>query len=95
MDALREISLDEKIPTANEKISAFHTSFLNQIKKYGRSYELGLIMEYKLRSGEVLKDASLAPGMLKRGKLAFFPSKITAINDLKDIYKKIDAEKKD
>ncbi len=51
-------------------ISAFHKAFLDQIRTNGRLHEVGLVMEYKLRSGDLMKDVTNAPALFTRGKLS-------------------------
>ena len=73
MDAMREISAAYGMEPGDKDTAKFHEAFLDQIKNFGKSYELGLIMEYKLKTMHLMKDVDAAPGMLKRGKLAFIP----------------------
>jgi heterodisulfide reductase subunit C len=73
MDAVREISISYGIEPADKDAAKFHEAFMHQIKNYGKSFELGLMLEYKLKSMHLMNDADLAPGMLLRGKLAMTP----------------------
>ena len=74
MDFLRQKSLSEKKVNRKAKnIIAFHKSFLNSIRFTGRLFELGLILDYKRQSLNLTQDISLAPKMITRGKLHFFP----------------------
>lgn len=89
MDYLRQRSRSEK--KVNEKarnIIAFHKSFLNSIRHTGRLYELGLIVDYKRRSLNLLQDIKLAPKMVSRGKLHLFPHLIKDRANLARIFKK-------
>lgn len=89
MDYLRQRSLSEKknnLKAAN--IIAFHKSFLNSIRYTGRLFELGLIIDYKRQSLRLLQDISLAPRMITRGKLHFFPEIIRNRTHLAGIFKK-------
>jgi heterodisulfide reductase subunit C2 len=74
MDVLRTESLRRKLihPRA-KKIVAFHRSFLNTIRRFGRLWEVGLVAEYKLRTWNLLQDVALVPAMLRRGKLSLVP----------------------
>ncbi len=74
MDALRAESLRRNLvhPKAKD-IVAFHRSFLDTIRRFGRLWEVGLIAEYKLRTRHFLQDVMVAPSMLKRGKLPLLP----------------------
>lgn len=77
MDALKEISLEMKCVAPNQKrIVAFQRAFLNTIKRNGRTNELEMVAEYKIRGflGDgnpvlALKDAELGLPMLLRNKL--------------------------
>lgn len=89
MDFLRQKSRSEKKVNAKARnIIAFHKSFLNSIRYTGRLYELGLIVDYKRQSLNMLQDVSLAPGMISRGKLHLFPDMIKDIGHLARIFKK-------
>ncbi len=72
MDALRSIALrtgmvsDDK---AKKLVTAFHVSFLNNVKKHGRLQELSLVQSYKLRTRSFLQDAGAGITMIKEGKI--------------------------
>ena len=83
IDALREMAT-EKAP---RELAAFHRSFLDQIRLSGRMFELGLILQYKLRTLDLLKDVTAAPGMLSRGKLKVIPHAIDGVKDVRRIFK--------
>ncbi len=89
MDALREISLREKKshPDA-KKILAFLQSFLNTVKKKGRLFEMGMVMDYKMRSKDLFADMSLAPKMFFKGKLNLFPHTVKQQEELKAIFER-------
>ena len=77
MDALKEISLEKKcVHPKMKRIVAFQRSFLNTIKRNGRTNELEMVSEYKIRGflGDgnpilAMKDADLGLPMLLRNKL--------------------------
>ena len=52
IDALREISIEAGVATCRAPCSAFHKTFLEQIRANGRLHEVGLVVGYKLRSGD-------------------------------------------
>jgi heterodisulfide reductase subunit C2 len=74
MDVLRVESLRRKLvhPRAQD-IVAFHKSFIDTIRNFGRLWEMGLIADYKLRTHHFWQDVVLAPVMLKKGKLSLIP----------------------
>lgn len=76
MDVLRETALQRGVASRTRRardIQALHHSFLEGVARSGRMHELALVLEYKLRTGHLLQDALLAPGMLGRGKLDLRP----------------------
>ena len=77
MDALKQISLEKKCVHPKQKRTiAFQRSFLNSIKRNGRTNEIEMVAEYKIRGflGDgnpvlAMKDADLGLPMLLRNKL--------------------------
>jgi heterodisulfide reductase subunit B len=72
MDVLRQEGLRRGLASQSARArdaQALHRTFLAQVLKRGRVHELSLVAGYKLRTGHLLADAALAPGMLRRGKL--------------------------
>ena len=88
IDAVRELSIQTGVADIPRTISAFHKAFLEQIRSNGRLHEFGMVMDYKLRSGELMKDVTSAPGMLTRGKLSFRAERIEAVDEIKRIFEK-------
>lgn len=91
IDTLREIALLDDPDRAPRAIRAFHQSFLDQIKLNGRMYEFGLVMQYKMRTGNLLQDVSTTPGLITRGKLHLKPSRIKALDEVRRIFKNVEA----
>ncbi len=89
MDFLRQKSIKEKKqhPKAR-KIIAFHRAFLDSINSTGRLYEIGLVVDYKLRSGSYLQDISVAPEMFMKGKLNLLPEMVKNRRKVSDIFRK-------
>jgi heterodisulfide reductase subunit C len=86
IDAVRELSIEAGVADQPRNIAAFHRAFLEQIKNNGRVHEMGFVMEYKLRSGDLMKDVANAPAMLTRGKLSFRAEKIEGVAEMKRIF---------
>jgi len=88
MDYLRQRSLAEgKVHKDARDIVAFHKSFLNSIESNGRLHEMGLVIDYKLHSGNLLQDVTTAPGMFSRGKLHILPERIKDRKGLSRLFK--------
>lgn len=92
IDAVREYSLHADPEAAPRRLRAFHRAFLLQIKSTGRLYELGLVVQYKLRSGSLIKDAASTPGLLARGKLHATARPIDGIDEIRRIFQACAAE---
>jgi heterodisulfide reductase subunit C len=88
IDTLRELGLDADAADAPRRIAAFHRSFLAQIEGNGRLHEMGMVVEYKLRTGDLMKDVTNAPGMVSRGKLSLRADRIRGIDEIKRIFDK-------
>src|SRR5512133_779341 len=87
MDYLRQKSRSEKrVSPKARNIVAFHKSFLKSIRNTGRLFELGLILDYKRRSLNMVQDISLAPKMISRGKLHLFPERIRGRANISRIF---------
>ncbi len=72
METLRHMARKEKccgVPTVNK----FWISFLDTVRVFGRSYEIGVMALYMLRSLRVFTDVDLAPAALMKEKLGFKP----------------------
>ncbi|MCX6230621.1 MAG: 4Fe-4S dicluster domain-containing protein [Bacteroidetes bacterium] len=87
MDYLRgeSIRLNKANPAA-KNIIKFHKAFLNSIKNTGRLYEMGLIVDYKMKSLNMMQDVTLAPTMLAKGKLKIFPEMIKNRKNIRQIF---------
>ena len=77
MNALKQVSLEKKCVHPKQKRTvAFQRSFLNAVKRNGRTNEIEMVAEYKIRGflGDgnpilAMKDAELGLPMLMRNKL--------------------------
>jgi len=91
MDALRKIAREKK--TAKSNVPLFNWAFLKSVQLFGRSYEIGMIAAYKLRSRTFMQDTDKFPTMLKKGKLALLPSLDADRATVRRIFKKTKDEK--
>jgi heterodisulfide reductase subunit C2 len=74
MDALRIVAVQKKPSAANEKVHQFNKSFLNTVKLFGRTYDLGMIASYKFGTSTYMQDTDKFPMMLRKRKIALLPS---------------------
>ncbi len=72
METLRHMAREEGHVTV-PRVEKFWFSFLDTVRAFGRSYEIGTMALYMLRSLRLTTDLDLAPTALKRHKLPFLP----------------------
>jgi len=89
MDALREMAINRNHPAAERHIKLFNKIFLDNIKRFGRQFEVGLAGEYNIKSGKLFQDFTKVPFLLFKGKLNFFPEKVKTVKNVKNIFKKL------
>jgi heterodisulfide reductase subunit C2 len=94
MDAIREMALHHKVEIPEGDTLKFHQSFLKQIRSYGRAFEFGLVLDYKMKSFHLFQDADVAPEMFMKGKIGLMPHKIHNRDKVKEIFAKIEEENK-
>ena len=88
IDGLREAAVLDGRRDLPRAISAFHRSFLDQVRLTGRLYEAGFFVQYKLRSRALLADIGNAPGLVLRGKLHPLPHRLHAIGEVRAIFER-------
>ncbi len=93
MDGLRHIALKTGVKPAERDIPTFHSVFLDSIKSKGRIHELGLIMQFKAKTRDFMKDAALGWKMFRKGKIKLFPSKFGGGREIRDMFKRLEGEK--
>jgi heterodisulfide reductase subunit C2 len=88
MDAMRETALREGIEPTEKSVVKFHKAFLNQIRKNGKAFELGLTIDYKLKTLDLFQDVDVAPEMFFKGKIGIFPHQVKDREEVKKIFDK-------
>lgn len=86
MDVLRELALRKNIKPAEPQVPAFHISFMESIKRWGRTYEIGMIGAYKIRSKDFMGDMKLGLNMFRKGKLNLLPHSIEGKPEIREIF---------
>ncbi|MCP4221480.1 MAG: heterodisulfide reductase subunit C [bacterium] len=75
MDHLRQKAIENNIPCPLPEILHFHTTFIKDLSRRGKIFELRMMCEYNLRIKKPLNNAALAPKMIRQGKLKLKPPK--------------------
>jgi heterodisulfide reductase subunit C len=87
METLRHMARRENRVTVR-KVEKFWFSFLDTVRAFGRTWEIGTMALYMLRSLRVFTDLDLAPEALKKRKLGFRPHAIAGSGAVTRIFKR-------
>ncbi|NLU48968.1 MAG: 4Fe-4S dicluster domain-containing protein [Syntrophomonadaceae bacterium] len=88
MDALRREALRMGIVT-DHRVATFNQTFLKLVERYGRVHEVGLLMEFNLKTRQLFKDAELGLPMFKRGKVHLLPEVIKDQGHVKQMFARV------
>lgn len=86
MDVLRELALRKGVRPAEPRIPQFHQSFLRSVNRWGKAYEIGMIANYKIKSGDLMGDMKLGMSMFLKGKLKLVPHSVEDRAEIKEIF---------
>jgi heterodisulfide reductase subunit C2 len=75
MDTLRQMALEERAVTGDKVIPVFHQVFLQGVRRWGRQYELGLLLSFKIKTKDLFSDIGLGLKMLQKRKLSLLPGR--------------------
>ena len=90
MDALRKLSWDAEGASKESYVQLANKLFLQNIRTYGRQYEMRLAAVFNVKSGQFLKDLMLGPKLLAKGKLKMFHSKNRNLSEIEKIFTRIE-----
>lgn len=85
-DACKAKALAQGIKPALPEIASFHQAFLKSVEGNGRVHELGMMLDYKLKTKTYFQDVSLGLAMFKRGKLKLLPERIRRRREVQEIF---------
>jgi len=88
MDLLRSRALAAHKGSQEPGVRAFHKAFLNSIRAHGRVFEVGMIANYKVRSGDFFSDMGLGFRMFLRRKLKLAPTRIQGRKEVRALFQK-------
>jgi heterodisulfide reductase subunit C len=85
--ALKRLAMDKKIYPDKFPVYALSRAFINILYKYGRSFEVILLVHYYLKTSpaKLLANASFGMAMLKRGRLALRPQTVKNVHEVRAI----------
>lgn len=73
MEFLAREALAQGVKPPIPAIEVFNEAFMREVKLWGRSYELGLMAELKLRTMDITSDLDLGLKMFQHSKMALLP----------------------
>ncbi len=88
MDVLRQMAIESGLGARERNILKFHESFLSNIKMGGRINEPLMMVQYKLKSGDLFSDAVMGIEMFLKGKLSLLSPRTKDMKSVKDIFEK-------
>ena len=88
MDVLRQMALETGVGAHEANVLKFHESFLAGIKRGGRINEPIMMVQYKLKSGDLFADAALGLDMFAKGKLSLLSPRTKDMKSVKRIFEK-------
>ena len=92
MDAVRQMGLEEGL-LPREGAVPFTEIFLHQVKNYGRLWDTMLGASYNLRRLRPFKDLGLAAKLLRKGKIAFRPERISHKEEVRRIFERLGGDR--
>lgn len=74
MDQLKMEAAERGVEPKVREAALFNKVFLRDVNILGRTYELGLMAEMNLRTGQPFKDLPMGLEMIRKRKISFLPS---------------------
>ena len=87
METLR-ILAKRKGFVGEKDIDKFHNVFLDMVKKFGRVYEVGLIVGRNVTTGKLFRDMNYGLPYLSKRKVNLLPEKVKAKDEINRIFAK-------
>jgi heterodisulfide reductase subunit C2 len=73
MDALKVLAEKTKAEKPNGNMPLMNRILLGTMKYFGRTYDMGAMILYKIGTSTYMKDTDKVPVILKKGKIALLP----------------------
>jgi heterodisulfide reductase subunit C len=89
MDTLRQMAVKEKMAPGDKYVPLFHLAFIQSIRQWGRQYELGMLLSFKVKARDLFGDIGLGMKMLQKRKLGLLPGKNRSRQEMKALFSKL------
>jgi heterodisulfide reductase subunit C len=88
--ALKRLGMQKKIFPKKFPVYALSEAFINNIYKYGRNFEPGLLVRYYLKAGlgKLIGNTGFALALLKKGRISTVPHSIKRVKEVRAIIDK-------
>lgn len=91
IDTLRQMARREGIKASQYNIPIFHSVFLSSVNRHGRVHETELALTYAWEDETlmgIIKLVGIGFAMFLRGKIKLKPSRVKAIGQVRNLFKK-------
>ena len=92
MDTLRMMAVERGVTVASERSVAFGKAFLNSVARHGRVFELGAVINYKLRTLDLFSDIDKALTMFGKRKLSPLPKRSGDATAARQVFRRSESE---
>ena len=89
-DVLRQMAIESGVAAKEKNILKFHEAFLSNIRAAGRINEPMMMVQYKLKSGDLFSDMAMGIDMFLKGKLPLISPRT---KDMKSVHRIFDKTK--
>jgi heterodisulfide reductase subunit C len=86
MDVLRQMAIESGVGAKEKNILRFHEAFLANIRRGGRINEPMMMVEYKLKSGDLFSDMAMGIDMFLKGKLSLISPRTKDMESVRRIF---------
>ena len=90
----RSEAVERGVAIPDRRSVAFGQSFLNSVSRFGRVFEFGSVVNYKIRTGDLFSDIDKALSMATKGKLSLIPKKSGGTAEVQEVFLRSEEEEK-
>jgi heterodisulfide reductase subunit C len=94
MDALRHTARREGHHPAVREVPIFINAFINNLRRFGRVYEAGLVGVLNILTGHLTRDMDKVPAILRKRKIALVPPRVKGAAKVRQIMSSIEEIRK-
>ena len=76
MDAMRQMAVADGVKPAEPAVTAFHSSFVGSVARFGRVFELSMLINYKLKTRDFFTDVGAGIILFLKGKIPLKPTSV-------------------